>query len=183
MRGLTGTVILPVGEYTRSEIGPGGRVLYRQARLLGVLLLLQVIAMVALGAWLFANIDWSTITNLSNEPGQVRLHTDDKETLRHFERAIVYTIYFFAPMVLLLLAGLGFALLRRRGWMLASVGQALIMLACLFYYGASRPWFAYPIIVYCILMILLLNSRSVRAVVGRRRLTRTEARPEIAHGE
>jgi p-aminobenzoyl-glutamate transporter AbgT len=157
--------------------------LYRQARLLGVLLLLQVIAMVALGAWLFANIDWSTITNLSNEPGQVRLHTDDKETLRHFERAIVYTIYFFAPMVLLLLAGLGFALLRRRGWMLASVGQALIMLACLFYYGASRPWFAYPIIVYCILMILLLNSRSVRAVVGRRRLTPVEPRPEIARGE
>jgi hypothetical protein len=67
--------------------------------------------------------------------------------------------------------------------MLASVGQALVMLACLFYYGASRPWFAYLMIVYGILMILLLNSRSVRAVVGRRRLTRTEARPEIAHGE
>lgn len=157
--------------------------MYRQARLLGVLLLLQVIAMVALGAWLYASIDWSMIVNLSNEPGQVRLHTDDKETLRHLERAILYTIYFFAPMVLLLLAGLGFALLRRRGWMLASVGQALIMLACLFYYGASRPWFAYPIIVYGILIILLLNSRSVRAVVGRRRLTRAEARPEIAHGE
>jgi hypothetical protein len=57
------------------------------------------------------------------------------------------------------------------------------MLACLFYYGPSRPWFAYLMIVYGILMILFLNSRSVRAVVGRRRLTRTEARPEIAHGE
>jgi hypothetical protein len=148
-----------------------------------MLLLLQVIAMVALGAWLYASIDWSTIVNLSNEPGQILLHTDDKETLRHFERAVVFTVYFFAPVVLLLLASLGFVLFRRRGWMLASVAQALIMLACLFYYGASRPWFAYPIIVYCILMILLLNSRSVRAVVGRRRLTRTEARPEIAHGE
>ena len=157
--------------------------MYRQARLLGVLLLLQVIAMVALGAWLFASIDWSTIINVSNEPGQFRLHTNDKETLRQFERAVVFAIYFFAPVVLLLLAGLGFVVLRRRGWMLASVGQALIMLACLFYYGASRPWFAYPIIAYCILMILLLNSRSVRAVVGRRRLTRTEARAEIAHGE
>jgi hypothetical protein len=67
--------------------------------------------------------------------------------------------------------------------MLASVGQALIMLACLFYYGATRPWFAYPIIAYGILMILLLNSRSVRAVVGRRRLRRTEPGPGIAHGE
>jgi hypothetical protein len=148
-----------------------------------MLLLLQVIAMVALGAWLYASIDWSMIVNLSNEPGQIRLHTDDKETLRHFERAVIFTVYFFGPVVLLLLAGLGFVLFRRRGWMLASVGQALIMLACLFYYGASRPWFAYLIIAYSILMILLLNSRSVRAVVGRRRLTRTETRPEIAHGE
>jgi hypothetical protein len=83
----------------------------------------------------------------------------------------------------LFLSGLGFVLLRRRGWMLASVGQALIMLACLFYYGASRPWYAYPIIAYCILMILLLNSRGVRAVVGRRRLTRAEVRAGGAHGE
>jgi len=157
--------------------------LYRQARLLGVLLLLQVIAMVALGAWLYASIDWSMIMNVSNKPGQILLNTNDKETLRQFERAAVFTIYFLGPVVLLLLASLGFVLLRRRGWMLASVAQALIMLACLFYYGAARPWFAYPIIAYCILMILLLNSRSVRTVVGRRRLTRTEARPEIAHGE
>ena len=157
--------------------------MYRQARLLGVLLLLQVIAMVALGGWLFSTIDWSLIVSLPSEPGQVRLHTNDEETLRHFKRAIVFTIYFLGPVILLLLAGLGFVLFRRRGWMLASVGQALIMLACLFYYGPTRPWFAYPIIVYGILMILLLNSRSVRAVVGRRRLTRTEARAEIAHGE
>jgi len=157
--------------------------LYRQARLLGVLLLLQVIAMVALGALLYASIDWSTVVNLSNKPGQILLHTDNKETLKRLERAIVFTIYFLGPVVLLLLAGLGFALLRRRGWMLASVGEALIMLACLFYYGVSRPWFAYPIIAYCILMILLLNSRSVRAVVHRRGLTPAEARPEIARGE
>jgi len=157
--------------------------LYRQARLLGVLLLLQVVAMVGIGVWLFAMIDWSTVVNLSNEPGQVRLHTEDKETLKQFERAIVFAVYFLAPVILLLLAGLGFVLLRRRGWMLASVAQALTMLACLFFYGASRPWFAYPIIAYCILMILLLNSRSVRAVVHRRRLTPAEARPEIAHGE
>ena len=157
--------------------------MYRQARLLGVLLILQVIAMVGIGVWLYAVIDWDTVVNLSNEPGQVRLHTDDKVTLKQFERAIVFTVYFLAPVILLLLSGLGFVLLRRRGWMLASVAQALIMLACLFFYGASRPWFAYPIIAYCILMILLLNSRSVRAVVHRRRLTPAEARPELAHGE
>ena len=157
--------------------------MYRQARLLGLLLLLQVVAMVAIGVWLYASIDWSTVANLSDKPGQVQLHTTDKSTLKQFRRAIVFTIYFFGPVILLLLAGLGFVLLRRRGWMLASVGQALIMLACLFFYGASRPWFAYPIIAYCILMILLLNSRSVRAVVRRRRLRPARARQGIAHGE
>ena len=157
--------------------------MYRQARLLGVLLLLQVVAMVGIGVWLFASIDWDAIVNLSNKPGQIRLQTNDKSVLKDFERAILFMVYFFAPVVLLLLAGLGFVLLRRRGWMLASVAQALIMLACLFFYGDSRPWFAYPLIAYCILMILLLNSRSVRAVVHRRQLTPAEARAEIAHGE
>ena len=157
--------------------------MYRQARLLGVLLLLQVVAMVGLGVWLFASIDWSTVVNLSNKPGQILLDSDNKETVKKLERAIVFTIYFFVPVILLLLSGLGFVLLRRRGWMLASIAQAITMLACLFFYGVSRPWFAYPIIAYSILMILLLNSRSVRTVVHRRRLTPTEARRELAHGE
>jgi hypothetical protein len=157
--------------------------LYRQARLLGVLLLVQVVAMVGIGVWLFASIDWDAIVNLSNEPGQIRLQTNDKPVLKDLVRAVLFTVYFIAPAVLLLLAGLGFVLLRRRGWMLASVAQALIMLACLFFYGDSRPWFAYPIIAYCILMILFLNSRSVREVVHRRPLRPAEARPEIAHGE
>jgi hypothetical protein len=157
--------------------------LYRQARLLGVLLILQVVAMVGLGVWLYAIVDWDAVVNLSNKPGQILLDTNDKETAKKLVRAIVFTIYFFVPMVLLLLSGLGFVLLRRRGWMLASVAQALTMLACLFFYGTSRPWFAYPIIAYSILMILLLNSRSVRAVVHRRPLTPAAARTEIAHGE
>ena len=157
--------------------------MYRQTRVLGVLLILQVGAMVGIGVWLFASVDWDTIVNLSNKPGQIRLQTSDKSVAKDFKRAILFAVYFLAPVILLLLAGLGFVLLRRRGWMLASVAQALIMLACLFFYGASRPWFAYPIIAYSILMILLLNSRSVRAVVHRRRLTPAEAGPEIAHGD
>jgi hypothetical protein len=157
--------------------------LYRQARLLGVLLILQVVAMVGLGGWLYASIDWDTVVNLSNKPNEVKLDTNDKETAKKLVGAIVFTIYYFVPVILLFLSGLGFALLRRRGWMLASIAQALTMLACLFFYGASRPWFVYPIIAYSIFMILLLNSRSVRAVVHRRRLTPPEARRELAHGE
>ena len=157
--------------------------MYRQARLLGVLLLLQVVAMVGISFWLFGNVDWDRVLEITNERGQTRAKTVDGPWLKPLERAIVFAVYFLAPAILLLLAGLGFVLLRRRGWMLASVAQALIMLACLFFYGDSRPWFAYPIIAYSILMILLLNSRSVRAVVHRKRVTPAGPGSEIAHGE
>ena len=97
--------------------------MYRQTRVLGVLLILQVGAMVGIGVWLFASVDWDTIVNLSNKPGQIRLQTSDESVAKDFKRAILFAVYFFAPVVLLLLAGLGFVLLRRRGWMLASVAQ------------------------------------------------------------
>ena len=157
--------------------------MYRQTRLLGVLLILQVGAMVGIGVWLFSRIDWDRVKVLANEPGQIQVRTIDGALLKPLEQAILYVIYFLPPAILLLLAGLGFVLLRRRGWMLASVAQALIMLACLFFYGDSRPWFAYPLIAYSILMILLLNSRSVRAAVHRKRTALADARPEVAHGE
>ena len=157
--------------------------MYRQARLLGVLLILQFLAMVGLGVWLSTRVNWDRALVLTSRQGQVNVRSVEGPWLKALEQSILFDIYFLAPTILLLLAGLGFVLLRRRGWMLASVAQALTMLACLFFYGASRPWFVYPIIAYSIFMILLLNSRSVRAVVHRRRLTPTEARQEIAHGE
>jgi hypothetical protein len=140
-------------------------------------------AMVGIGVWLFSRIDWDRVKVLANEPGQIQVQTIDGALLKQLEQAILYFIYFLPPAILLLLAGLGFVLLRRRGWMLASVAQALIMLACLFFYGDSRPWFAYPLIACSIFMILLLNSRSVRAAVHRRRTALADARPEVAHGE
>jgi hypothetical protein len=144
-----------------------------------VLLILQVVAMVGLGVWLFSTIDWDRILTLANEQTQ----NLPKPLERQLEQAILYAIYFLPPGILLLLAGLGFVLLRRRGWMLASVAQAIIMLVCLFFYTDPRPWFAYPIIAYCILMILYLNSQGVRAVVHSRRMTPAGARSETARGE
>ena len=139
--------------------------------------------MVGLGAWLFTRFDWDRALNITSGSGKINVQTVEGPWLEPLVRALLFVVYFLGPVILLLLAGLGFVLLRRRGWMLASVAQALILLACLFFYGASRPWFAYPLIAYCILMILLLNSRSVRSAVHRRQLTPEEARPEIAHGE
>jgi hypothetical protein len=153
--------------------------LYRQTRILGVLLILQVVAMVGFGVWLFSTIDWDRILTLANEQAQ----NLPKPLERQLEQAILYVIYFLPPAILLLLAGLGFVLLRRRGWMLASVAQAIIMLVCLFFYTDPRPWFAYPIIAYCILMILYLNSQGVRAVVHSRRMAPAGARSETVRGE
>ena len=153
--------------------------MYRQTRILGVLLILQVVAMVGFGVWLFSNIDWDRILALANEQGQ----NLPKSLEKQLEQAILFVISFLAPAVLLLLAGLGFVLLRRRGWMLASVAQAIIMMACLFFYTDPRPWFVYPIIAYCILMILYLNSQGVRSVVHSRRMAPAGARSETARGE
>src|SRR5215212_6572986 len=139
--------------------------------------------MVGIGIWLFSTIDWDRVIDITNEQGQIHAKTIEGPLLKKFVQAILFVVYFLAPMVLLLLAGLGFVLLRRRGWMLASVAQSLIMLACLFYYGDSRPRFAYPLIAYSILMIILLNSRSVRAVVQSRRTAPVGTRSEVAHGE
>ena len=157
--------------------------MYRQARLLGVLLILQFLAMVGIGVWLFSRFDWNRALNITSGSGKINVQTVEGPWLEPLVQALLFVVYFLGPVILLLLAGLGFVLLRRRGWMLASVAQALIMLACLFYYGDSRPWFAYPLIAYCILMILFLNSRSVRAVVNSKRAAPVSAGSEIAHGE
>jgi hypothetical protein len=157
--------------------------LYRQARLLGALLILQFLAMAGLGVWLTTRVNWDRALNVTSGQGQFNVQSIEGPWLKALERSIVFDIYFLVPMILLLLSGLGFVLLRRRGWMLASIAQSLIMLACLFYYGDSRPWFAYPLIAYSILMILLLNSRSVRAAVRSRRAAPVGTRSEVAHGE
>jgi MFS family permease len=157
--------------------------LYRQARLLGVLLILQFLAMVGIGVWLFSRFDWDRALRITSGSGKINVQTVEGPWLEPLVQALLFAVYFLGPGILLLLAGLGFVLLRRRGWMLASVAQALIMLSCLFFYGDSRPWFAYPLIAYSILMILLLNSRSVRAVVQSRRAVPVGTRSEVAHGE
>ena len=157
--------------------------MYRQARLLGVLLILQFLAMVGIGIWLFSRFDWNRALKITSGSGKINVQTVEGPWLEPLVQALLFAFYFLGPGILLLLAGLGFVLLRRRGWMLASVAQALIMLSCLFFYGDSRPWFAYPLIAYSILMILLLNSRSVRAVVQPRRAVPVVSRSEVAHGE
>ena len=158
------------------------RISYRQVRVVGALLMLQGVGLMGLGVYFFGRADWGRALVFTNGQGQIHVQTIDGPWLKPLERAIVFAVYFFPPAILLLLAGLGLVLLRRRGWMLASVAQALIMLACLFFYGESRPGFAYFFIAYSILMILYLNSQGVRAVVHSGPITPSGGRSETARG-
>jgi hypothetical protein len=115
-----------------------------------------------LGVYFFGRIDWDQALVLTNGQGQIHVQTIEGPWLKPLEQAVLFAIFFLPPAVLLLLAGLSF-LVRHRGWLLATTAQSLILLVCLFAYPDPRPGFAYPFIAYCILMVLYLNSRGVRA--------------------
>lgn len=151
--------------------------MYRQKRVLGVWLILQAVALVGIGIRLFTVIDWDRVLALAD--GQSRTIPDGLQ--QQLAQAAQFAVLFLAPTILLLLAGLSFVLLRRRGWMLASVAQAVILLACLFSYTDPRPWFAYPLIAYSILMVLYLNSQSVRTVFHARGTPPAAREPGAVH--
>ena len=151
--------------------------MYRQTRVLGVLLILQVVALVGIGVYLFSSIDWDRLLALIDD----RVQTLPGPLENQLEQAILFVIFFLPPAVLLLLAGFSFVFLRRRGWLLASVAQGVVLLACLFFYPDPRPGYTYPIIAYCILMVLYLNSQGVRAVFHSRRTTPASGGSETAH--
>jgi hypothetical protein len=116
-----------------------------------------------IGVYFFGRIDWDRALVVTNGQGQIHVQTIDGPMLKPLEQAALFAIYFLPPAVLLLLAGLSFLVVRRWGWLLATTAQSLILLVCLFAYPDPRPGFAYPFIAYCILMVLYLNSRGVRA--------------------
>jgi hypothetical protein len=159
-------------------VEPQQQISYRPVRVVGALLLLQLVGLVSIGVYLFSSIDWDRLLTLIDDQVQTLPGPLEKQ----LEQAILFVIFFLPPAVLLLLAGLSFMLLRRRGWLLASVAQSIVLLACLFSYPDPRPEFAYPIIAYCILMVLYLNSRDVRAMFHSKRITPASRGSETAHG-
>jgi hypothetical protein len=127
---------------------------YRTIRVIGLLLVLEVIGVLALGAYEFARVDWQ----------RIRLDAPPPEPIE------VLAFILFAPSAALtLLSALSFLLLRRKGWILAALGQGLTLAVCLWLYSRLQPWYVYPVMAYCTLMILYLNSHDVRAVFHPRR--------------
>ena len=125
-------------------------------------MILQGVSLMGLGVYFFCRVDWDRVL-VSSGQGQIYVQTIDGPWLKPVEQAVQFAIFFLPPAVLLLLAGLSFLVVGRRGWLLATTAQSLILLVCLFAYPDPRPGFAYPFIAYCILMVLYLNSRGVRA--------------------
>jgi hypothetical protein len=119
----------------------------RPVRAVGVLLILEVLGLVALGGHEFLQVDWQRI-DLDNPPLQAV--------------EVAAFALFAPPAVLTLLSALSFLLLRRRGWLLAAIAQGVSLAVCLWLYSLFQPGYVYPIMAYCILMILYLNSHDVR---------------------
>ena len=123
-------------------------VTYRPIRVIGLLLILEVVGLIALGTYEFVRVDWQRIELDATPPPQA---------------IEVLTFVLFAPSaVLTLLSALSFLLLRRRGWILAALGQGLCLAVCLWFYSRLQPWYVYPLMAYSTLMILYLNSHDVR---------------------
>jgi hypothetical protein len=159
-------------------VEPQRQISYRPVRVVGALLLLQLVGLVSIGVYLFVTIDWDRLLSISDDqvqtlPGPLEMQ---------LEQAIFFFVFLLPPAVLLLVAGLSFMLLRRRGWLLASVAESVVLLACLFSYPDPRPGFAYPIIAYSILMVLYLNSQDVRAVFHSKGFTPASRGSETARG-
>lgn len=126
---------------------------YRPVRVIGLLLILQVAGILGIGAYEFSQI----LSGLDLE--RVRLDALPRGTLEAAAFALLVP-----SAALMILSAMSFFILRRRGWVLAAIAQGLSLAVCLWLYTEFKPYYVYPIMAYCILMILYLNSHDVRVV-------------------
>lgn len=119
-----------------------------------MLLILEVIVIVALGGYEFFQLDWRALD--LDDPSQ-----------REIEAAVFALLV--PSAILTLMSAMSFLFLRRRGWLMAAIAQGLSLAVCLWLYTLFQPDYVYPIMAFCILMILYLNSHDVRVVFHPRR--------------
>ena len=80
------------------------------------------------------------------------------------EAAIIGAL--FVPLaVAAAVAALGMLLSLATSWLLAMSVQALILLATLGLYVLQKPFFVYPLMLSCIIVVLYLNSFDVRVAL------------------
>ncbi len=144
-----------------------------------MLLVLQAAGLGGIGAYNVYRVDWQQVKEQLEADAML-----SQGLTEAVEQAVVIALMLGIPAVLALLAALGFLFLFRIGWLLAMIVQSLTLLACLLLYTEweeilyQEPVFVYPVMLYCIVMVLYLNSSDVRAAfqVRRRKEVRRTAR-------
>ena len=135
-------------------------------RVIALLLLLEAVVMVGLNFFYLsgelANKSTGEVNTIIEQLGfQENTEPLPVETTRAIEALI--SAIFLAPLAIpAVLAGIAFLFMFRFGWLLAMITQVAGLSLCLMLYFEFKPPLIYPIMVYCILMILYLNVHEVR---------------------
>jgi len=145
----------------------------------GLLLVLEAAGLGGISAYNVYQVDWQQVQQQAETAASL-----SAELIEEIRRAAAIVLLLGPPAVLALLAAFGFLFMLRVGWLTAMIVQALTLLACLLLYAEwedlvpEEPNFIYPVMLYCIVMVLYLNSSDVRAAfhVRRRREPRETPR-------
>jgi len=127
---------------------------HRTVKVIGVLLILEVVVLVVIGGFEFSQVHWRGL---------------ELESQQHQAAEVAVYALFVPSGILTLMSALSFLFMRRRGWLLAAIAQGLSLAVSLWLYTWFRPGYVYPIMAYCVLMILYLNSYEVRVIFLPRR--------------
>lgn len=148
-------------------------------RATGLLLVLEAAGLGGIGAYNVYQVDWQQVQQQAETTASL-----SPDLVEEIQQTAAIVLLLGPPAVLALLAAFGFLFMLRVGWLLAMIVQALTLLACLLLYAEwedllrQEPMFVYPVMLYCIVMVLYLNSSDIRAAfhVRQRREPRETAR-------
>ena len=132
-------------------VSESDRVSHRPVRLVGVLLILQALGLAGL-------VVYNGVLRIVGEPVEIVMK------LRGPFETLTVGGLFLGAAILAAVAAVGFLFVRRKGWLPAALAQTMSLGTCLTLYSELEPRFVYPVMLYCIVVILYLNSRVVRAV-------------------
>lgn len=136
----------------------------------GLLLVLEAAGLGGISAYNVYQVDWQQVQQQAETAASL-----SPELVGAIQQAVAVVLLLGPPAVLALLAAFGFLFMLRVGWLLAMIVQALTLLACLLLYAEweeflpEEPMFIYPVMLYCIVMVLYLNSSDIRAAFQVRR--------------
>ena len=126
-------------------------------RVASLLLLLEAAGLVAVHVINLSRLDWNSLLAAT---GDAVPHLPEANLL-----ALAVSLLFLPSVFLAVLAAVGLFFIWRTGWLLAMLTQGLTLAICLSLYFQEKPGVIYPIMLFCILMVLNLNSFEIRATV------------------